>query len=47
MLLSTNMIRVRDVIKDVPAQLYFDGLTYMAKVGYYLIGRFEYYEKNQ
>ena len=34
-------------IKDVPAQLYFDGLTYMAKVGYYLIGRFEYYEKNQ
>ena len=31
-------------IKDVPAELYIDGLTYMAKVGHYLIGRFEYYK---
>lgn len=31
-------------IKNVPTDLYLDGLTYMAKVGRYLIGRFEYYK---
>jgi sugar phosphate isomerase/epimerase len=33
-------------IKDVPTDLYVDGLIYMAKVGRYLISRFEYYNKN-
>ena len=33
-------------IKDVPTDLYVDGLIYMAKVGHYLISRFEYYNKN-
>ena len=32
-------------IKDIPVALYPDGLSYMAKVGHYLIGRFEYYKK--
>jgi len=31
-------------LKNVPAALYADGLAYMAKVGHYLIGRFEYYK---
>ncbi len=31
-------------IKDVPPALYADGLQYMAKVGQYLISRFEYYK---
>lgn len=30
-------------LKDLPKDLYIDGLTYMAKVGHYLISRFEYY----
>lgn len=34
-------------IKDIPTELYLDGLTYMAKVGHYLIGRFEYYRENR
>ena len=33
-------------IKDVPTDLYVDGLIYMSKVGHYLISRFEYYSKN-
>lgn len=33
-------------IKNVPTDLYVDGLIYMAKVGHYLISRFEYYNKN-
>ena len=33
-------------IKDVPTDLYVDGLIYMSKVGRYLISRFEYYNKN-
>ncbi|MBQ9801847.1 MAG: sugar phosphate isomerase/epimerase [Clostridia bacterium] len=32
-------------LKSVPTGLYIDGLTYMAKVGHYLISRFEYYKK--
>lgn len=31
-------------IKDIPTELYLDGLTYMAKVGHYLVSRFEYYK---
>ena len=31
-------------VKDVPVELRPDGLAYMAKVGHYLIGRFEYYK---
>lgn len=31
-------------IKDIPVALYEDGLAYMAKVGHYLISRFEYYK---
>ena len=34
-------------IKDIPVALYYDGLTYMAKVGRYLIERFEYYKENK
>ena len=34
-------------IKDLPHELYVDGLKLMAKVGHYLIGRFEYYQGNQ
>ena len=34
-------------IKDIPVALYEDGLAYMAKVGHYLIGRFEYYKNNK
>lgn len=34
-------------IKNVPTDLYLDGLTYMARVGHYLIGRFEYYRANK
>ena len=30
-------------IKDIPTELRPDGLAYMAKVGHYLISRFEYY----
>ncbi|MBQ7010495.1 MAG: sugar phosphate isomerase/epimerase [Clostridia bacterium] len=33
-------------LKGVPTALYVDGLIYMAKVGHYLISRFEYYNKN-
>ncbi len=33
-------------IKDIPVALYADGLAYMAKVGKYLIERFEYYKNN-
>ena len=33
-------------IKDVPVELRPDGLAYMAKVGRYLIGRFEYYKNH-
>ena len=33
-------------LKTVPTELFGDGLVYMAKVGHYLISRFEYY-KNQ
>ena len=31
-------------IKDIPVELRIDGLEYMAKVGRYLISRFEYYK---
>ena len=31
-------------VKDVPVELRPDGLAYMAKVGHYLVGRFEYYK---
>lgn len=34
-------------IKDIPTELRPDGLEYMAKVGHYLIGRFEYYKNNK
>lgn len=34
-------------IKDIPVALYEDGLTYMAKVGKYLIERFEFYKENK
>lgn len=34
-------------IKDIPVELYPDGLAYMAKVGHYLIGRFEYYKNSK
>ena len=33
-------------LRNVPAGLYVDGLTYMARVGHYLIDRFEYYKEN-
>ena len=33
-------------IKNVPKDLYIDALTYMSKVGRYLISRFEYYKNN-
>ena len=31
-------------VKDIPTELRPDGLAYMAKIGRYLIGRFEYYK---
>lgn len=34
-------------IKDVPTDLRPEGLAFMAKVGHYLIDRFEYYKKKQ
>ena len=34
-------------IKNVPTDLYVDALTYMSRVGRYLIGRFEYYSSNK
>lgn len=34
-------------IKDIPTELRPDGLAYMAKVGHYLIGRFEYYKNGK
>ena len=34
-------------LKNVPTALYSDGLAYMAKVGHYLISRFEYYKENK
>lgn len=34
-------------IKDIPIELRPDGLKFMAKVGHYLIGRFEYYKKGK
>ena len=34
-------------IKDIPSQLYPDGLAFMAKVGHYLIGRFENYKNSR
>ena len=34
-------------LKKVPAELYVDGLKYMAKVGHYLVDRFEYYKNNK
>ena len=34
-------------VKDVPVELRPDGLAYMAKVGHYLISRFEYYKNNK
>ena len=33
-------------IKNIPTALYLDGLAYMAKVGQYLVGRFEEYQKH-
>lgn len=33
-------------VKDIPTELRPDGLKYMAKVGHYLVGRFEYYKNN-
>jgi len=32
-------------VKNIPTELRPDGLEYMAKVGHYLVGRFEYYKK--
>ena len=32
-------------LKNLPVDLYFDGLSYMAKVGKYLVDRFEQYRK--
>ena len=34
-------------LKNVPSELYPEGLRYMAKVGHYLVGRFEYYKNNK
>ena len=34
-------------IKDIPTELRPDGLKYMAKIGHYLISRFEYYKANK
>ncbi|MBE6597067.1 MAG: sugar phosphate isomerase/epimerase [Ruminococcaceae bacterium] len=34
-------------LKRLPKELYLDGFAYMAKVGHYLIGRFEYYKNNK
>ena len=34
-------------IKDVPIDLRPEGLAFMARVGHYLISRFEHYKKNQ
>lgn len=34
-------------IKNVPTELRADGYRYMAKVGHYLISRFEYYRNNK
>lgn len=34
-------------IKDIPVPLRSDGLVYMAKVGHYLISRFEYYKSEK
>jgi len=34
-------------IKDIPVALRPEGLSYMAKVGHYLVDRFEYYKKQQ
>lgn len=34
-------------IKDIPTELRPDGLAYMAKVGHYLIGRFEHHMSNK
>jgi hypothetical protein len=34
-------------IKDIPIELRPDGLKFMAKVGHYLIGRYEYYKKGK
>ena len=31
-------------IKDIPTELYIDGFTYMAKVGKYLVSRFEHFK---
>ena len=33
-------------IKDIPTELRPVGLEYMAKIGHYLVGRFEYYKNN-
>ena len=34
-------------LRGVPNDLCPDGLKYMAKVGHYLIGRFEHYKANK
>ncbi|MBE6551970.1 MAG: sugar phosphate isomerase/epimerase [Ruminococcaceae bacterium] len=34
-------------IKDIPVSLRPDGLAYMARIGHYLISRFEYYKENK
>ena len=34
-------------IKDIPTELYIDGFTYMARVGKYLVSRFEHYKTNK
>ena len=34
-------------LKKVPTELCPDGLKFMAKVGHYLVGRFEYYKSNK
>ena len=34
-------------IKNVPVDLRPEGLAFMAKVGHYLIGRFEYYKSQK
>ncbi|MBQ2774014.1 MAG: hypothetical protein IJF45_06735 [Clostridia bacterium] len=34
-------------IKNVPQELRPDGLAFMARVGHYLVSRFEYYKKNR
>ena len=47
MLLSANAIRLYEAsgfLKRLPTALYGDALSYMARVGHYLVGRFEHHK---